>query len=95
MNIFSKTAQEPPIDFEQMEREIQRSIAKSPEPENYAPKENRWTPIQAIAYGITKLTWKEATAMGDAIQSKIKDGSAGSNLTAAIQAWAEEWETIR
>jgi hypothetical protein len=52
--------------------------------------DKKYSTLQAIAYSITRLTWREAESMGASIADKMKKD--GENLTAAIQAWAEEWE---
>jgi hypothetical protein len=46
------------------------------------------TPLQVIGHAITRLTYKDAVKMGEAIQAKLKEGE----LTAAIQEWAADWE---
>jgi hypothetical protein len=47
------------------------------------------TALQQIAIAACRLTWREAEQMGSTIQMKMKDGM---SLTAAIQAWAADWE---
>lgn len=83
----------PPIDFDRMEREILEGTPLPPTPFHYPePVAVHHTAVQIIAYGISRLTWKEAEKMGAAIQIKMQDGI---TLTAAIQAWAEEWESFK
>ena len=88
-----------PLDFEQMERDIQdlaSDYAKKPKT-NPEPQPKPHTATQLIAQSITQLTWREAEAMGAAISTKLKSGDTNasvSNLTAAIQSWAAEWETF-
>jgi hypothetical protein len=98
----------PQLDFAKMEREIEQEMTSLPrsqrgqatrapsEDKHYAPPAVReredHTAVQIIAHAITRLTWKEAEKMGVAIQDKVKDGGP---LTAAIQAWAAEWEDFQ
>lgn len=81
----------PPIDFAKLEREITQTPLP---PLEYTPpvRPVAHTAVQIIAHGITQLRWKEAEAMGTAVAAKVKDGS---SMTAAIQAWAEEWESFK
>ena len=74
----------------------ERAIRTAPKPE--APKYEqpaKLSPVQVIARDITKLTWREAEAMGRAIQEKAKGGGEGSLLTQAIQDWAWAWQTFK
>ena len=55
------------------------------------------TPLQVIGHAITRLTYKDAVKMGEEIFKKITrdvaDGApTAAELTAAIQAWAADWE---
>ena len=52
------------------------------------------TPLQVIGHAITKLTWKDAESMGKAIAAKSENNGNidAKALTAAIQAWAADWE---
>ena len=77
----------PQLDFARMEREITETV---PPPIDYTPKKTH-TALQIIAHGITQLRWRDAEGMGEAVKAKMKDGN---SLTAAIQAWAEEWESF-
>jgi len=85
----------PQLDFARMEREITETV---PPPLDYTPSKKAHTALQIIAHGITQLRWKDAEDMGRIIEAKLKiiDGkiSADSSITAAIQAWAEEWESF-
>lgn len=85
-----RTQMKQPFNFEQMERELEAAVPTAPR-ERKLPDATH-NAVQIIAHGITCLTWKEAEGMGNAIQSKMKEGS---SLTAAIQSWAEEWESFR
>lgn len=62
-----------------------------------------FTPLQAIAWAITRLTWREAEIMGAAIQAKLTGDRKGDPLgstplsqspqmASAIASWAEGWE---
>lgn len=83
----------PPLDFDQMERDLQNDLkAVTVRRTEKRTPDHDATAVQIIAHGITCLTWKDSEAMGNAIQAKMKDGA---SLTAAIQAWAEEWETFK
>ena len=75
----------PQLDFAKLEREI-----TSPPPVNFVDRKAK-TAVQIIAHGITQLRWRDAESMGESVKAKMKDGN---NLTAAIQAWAEEWESF-
>ena len=60
-----------------------------PQVEVRAPREKSpFTPLQVIGHAITRLTYKDAVKMGEAIQALLKEGE----LTAAIQEWAADWE---
>jgi hypothetical protein len=58
------------------------------------PRERDYAPLQLIAHAITKLTWREAVTMGKAIAAKGTDGNNSGDLTAALIAWAEDWENF-
>jgi hypothetical protein len=76
-----------------------------PSPARYAPPRERErvrgrldlpttaqsTTLQNIARSILALPWREAEAMGKAIDSKKQDGK---TTIAAIMDWAFEWETF-
>ena len=88
------TEQNNVVDMDQLERDVRATI-KPPPPrdlDQYAPKpKHNPTPLQVIAHAITRLTWTDAEAMGSAIEkAKTDDGT----LTAAIQAWAKDWEKM-
>lgn len=77
------TAYEPPI----LKSRGELTLASS--------TQTKTTPLQSIARDITRLTWREAEAMGKGIMSKMKGGSDLSGLTAAIQDWSWEWEVFK
>jgi hypothetical protein len=86
-----------PVDLDELEARIHdahESIAPVP----YAPRERvQHTPLQVIGHAITRLTYKDAVKMGEEIFKKITrdvaDGApTAAELTAAIQAWAADWE---
>jgi hypothetical protein len=78
------------VDLDELEARIHDAReATSPTPIPYAPRERvQHTPLQVIGHAITRLTYKDAVKMGEAIQAKLKEGE----LTAAIQEWAADWE---
>jgi hypothetical protein len=75
-----------------------------PSPTRYAPPKEREkvrgrldipaqsTTLQTIAKSILALPWREAEAMGKAIDSKKQDSK---TTIAAIMDWAFDWETFR
>lgn len=86
----------PPIDLNRLSAEgLEGRPTKIPASQtlaHYAPKRGGVghvipTALSGIAATITKLTWKEAEAMGAGIAAKMTDGT---SLTAAIQTWADE-----
>lgn len=84
-----------PLDLAKLERDLHHTpLPPAPTVEDFAPRRMQAseTALQIIAQGITHLTWKEAEAMGSAIMAESKDGV---SLTAAIQAWAEKWESFK
>ena len=77
-----------PVDLDELEARI-HDAHESTAPVPYAPRERvQHTPLQVIGHAITRLTYKDAVKMGEAIQAKLKEGE----LTAAIQEWAADWE---
>ena len=82
MNFLKK---EVPVDLDKLREEIGETKPYVP----YA-KEKSYAPLQVIGHAITRLTWADAVKMGEAIQSKLKEGE----LTAAIQEWAKDWESF-
>jgi hypothetical protein len=84
-----------PVDLDELESRI-HDAHESTAPVPYAPRERvQHTSLQVIGHAITRLTWKDAVAMGDAIAAKIKKDvgtSDATELTRAIQAWAADWE---
>jgi hypothetical protein len=50
------------------------------------------TPLQMIAKLILELPWRDAEAMGKAIDGKKQDGK---STISGIMDWAFEWETFR
>lgn len=101
MNIFSSKQ---PVDMDQLERDVTQTLRGAPgqesgqvnDPIPYAkprPAE-RYAPLQVIGHAITRLTWKEAEAMGKAIAERMKDVKDMHDLTSAIQSWAAEWESF-
>jgi hypothetical protein len=88
-----------PVDLDELEARIHDAReATSPTPIPYAPRERvQHTPLQVIGHAITRLTYKDAVKMGEEIFKKITrdvaDGAPNAaELTAAIQAWAADWE---
>jgi hypothetical protein len=92
------------VDVDSLEREIHNTpLPSTPRLEDYVPPHQtpiptlppavkpQRSPLQVIAYGLTKLTWREAEVMGDAVKALMKEDT---SLTAAIIAWAEKWETF-
>jgi hypothetical protein len=82
-----------PVDLDELEARIHDAReATSPPyvtPGIREPRERpAHTPLQVIGHAITRLTYKDAVKMGEAIQAKLKEGE----LTAAIQEWAADWE---
>jgi len=82
-----------PVDLDRLADEIRHTT--KPPAIAYAPPEVRqtqkpsYTPLQVIGHAITRLTWMDAEAMGDAVKDQQKEGI---TLTAAIQNWAAKWE---
>ena len=85
-----------PVDLDELEARIHDAHESAPVP--YAPRERpAHTPLQVIGHAITRLTYKDAVKMGEDIFKKITrdvaDGAPNAaELTAAIQAWAADWE---
>ena len=81
------------VDLDELEARIHDAHESAPVP--YAPRERpAHTPLQVIGHAITKLTWKDAESMGKAIAAKSENNGNidAKALTAAIQAWAADWE---
>lgn len=76
-----------PVNLDQLEHEIHD--VRIPTPQLIARHDSA---AQIIAQAIINLTWRDAEAMGEGIKGKMKDGE---SLTAAIQAWAAEWESFK
>ena len=94
-----------PVDLDELEARIhdarEAHEAASPPyvtPGIREPRERvQHTPLQVIGHAITRLTYKDAVKMGEEIFKKITrdvaDGApTAAELTAAIQAWAADWE---
>jgi hypothetical protein len=85
------------VDLDELEARI-HDAHESTAPVPYAPRERpAHTPLQVIGHAITRLTYKDAVKMGEEIFKKVtKDEAAKTanhaELTAAIQAWAADWE---
>ena len=82
------------VDLDELESRI-HDAHESTAPVPYAPRERvQHTPLQVIGHAITKLTWKDAESMGKAIAAKSENNGNidAKALTAAIQAWAADWE---
>ena len=85
------------VDLDELESRI-HDAHESTAPVPYAPRERvQHTPLQVIGHAITRLTYKDAVKMGEDIFKKITrdvaDGApTAAELTAAIQAWAADWE---
>ena len=87
------------VDLDELEARLHHAHeGTSPAPVPYAPRERpAHTPLQVIGHAITRLTYKDAVKMGEDIFKKITrdvaDGAPNAaELTAAIQAWAADWE---
>ena len=84
------------VDLDELEARLHEAHGgTSPAPVPYAPRERpAHTPLQVIGHAITKLTWKDAESMGKAIAAKSENNGNidAKALTAAIQAWAADWE---
>jgi hypothetical protein len=84
--------QKPVVDLQRLRESIDKPSTFVPKALPGSPAksgESQYTALQLIGHAATRLTWRDAEKMGQAIQAKMKDGG---SLTAAIQAWAEDWE---
>src|SRR6516164_1717555 len=89
------------VDLDELEARIHEAHEGTSPPSAYDPRPPRervqHTPLQVIGHAITRLTYKDAVKMGEDIFKKITrdvaDGApTAAELTAAIQAWAADWE---
>jgi hypothetical protein len=90
------------VDLDELESRIHEAHESTSAPSvPYPTREPRervqHTPLQVIGHAITRLTYKDAVKMGEEIFKKITrdvaDGApTAAELTAAIQAWAADWE---
>ena len=102
MNILPRKS---PVDLDKLREDIlttrpEQNTHPSPQQlayDSYAPRptgepqEKTYTPLQVIGHAITRLTYKDAVNMGEAIQALLKEGE----LTAAIQEWAADWDKFQ
>jgi hypothetical protein len=87
MNYFGANKRVP-VDLDEIEQTIRTPIPRQPALVPPVQAEAH-TPLQIIAHAITRLTWADAEAMGEAIKSHL---TGDIPITAAIQAWARGWE---
>lgn len=95
MNLLNKKS---PVDLDQ----LRAAIEDEPGLAQYAPKRSvgvtdpvERMPLEIIAQAITRLTWADAEAMGAAITAGLgnEQDFAKRSVTAAIQAWAKDFQT--
>jgi len=91
MNFLNKSPLPGPVDLDKLREELDAqhpvNVPPAREPREYAP-------LQVIGHAITRLTYNDAVKMGEAIQAILaKDTGTPQNVTAAIQAWAADWDS--
>ena len=89
-----------PVDLDKLREELGPMPTDTGQAVDFAPREARekkpYSDLQLIAHAITKLPYRDAVTMGDAIQKFLSNEPSGSpqNVTAAIQGWADGWENF-